>query len=93
MFQYMNKSCFSQSIFFSRQAFVICTTFTSLTVGLLAVKNNTNSERFTFIHIVVGMTTSSIGVRDGGAVAPPILAVCRHEFGQRVDIIRAKHKK
>ena len=22
---------------------------------------------------------------------PPIRAVCRHEFGQRVDIIRAKH--
>ena len=43
-----------------------------------------------------------IGVRDGGgggggsggAVAPPqtpIRAVCRHQFGQRVDIIRAKH--
>ena len=27
----------------------------------------------------------------GGAVAPPIRAVCRHEFGQRVDIILAKH--
>ena len=26
-----------------------------------------------------------------GAVAPPIRAVCRHEFGQRVNIIRAKH--
>ena len=36
----------------------------------------------------------SIGVRDGGAgggSCPPIRAVCRHEFGQRVDIIRAKH--
>ena len=36
----------------------------------------------------------SIGVRDGGAggaVAPPIRAVCRHEFGHRVNIIRAKH--
>ena len=32
-----------------------------------------------------------IGVRDGGQVPPPIRAVCRHEFGQRVDIIRAKH--
>ena len=35
-----------------------------------------------------------IGVRDGGAggtTAPPIRAVCRHEFGQRVEIIRAKH--
>ena len=32
-----------------------------------------------------------IGVRDGGAAAPPIRAVCRHEFGQRGDIIRAKH--
>ena len=35
-----------------------------------------------------------IGVRDGGAggsFAPPIRAVCRHEFGQRVEIIRAKH--
>ena len=35
-----------------------------------------------------------IGVRDGGAggaVAPPIRAVSRHEFGQRVNIIRAKH--
>ena len=34
-----------------------------------------------------------IGVRDGGAggaAAPPIRAVCRHEFGQRVHIIRAK---
>ena len=27
----------------------------------------------------------------GGAAAPPIRAVCRHEFGQRVDNIRAKH--
>ena len=40
-------------------------------------------------------TRRIIGVRDGGqgggAVAPPIRAVCRHEFGQRVDIIRAKH--
>ena len=28
----------------------------------------------------------------GGAVAPPpIRAVCRHQFGQRVDIIRTKH--
>ena len=27
----------------------------------------------------------------GGSCPPPILAVCRHEFGQRVDIIRAKH--
>ena len=38
--------------------------------------------------------TTSIGVRDGGAggaAAPPIRAVCRHEFGQRADIIRAKH--
>ena len=37
---------------------------------------------------------TGIGVRDGGqggAAAPPIRAVCRHEFGQRVDIIRAKH--
>ena len=35
-----------------------------------------------------------IGVRDGGgrggSCPPPIRAVCRHEFGQRVDIIRAK---
>ena len=37
---------------------------------------------------------TAIGVRDGGAggaAAPPIRAVCRHEFGQRVNIIRAKH--
>ena len=40
---------------------------------------------------------AAIGVRDGGAggaggaAAPPIRAVCRHEFGQRIDIIRAKH--
>ena len=27
----------------------------------------------------------------GGAAAPPIRAVCGHEFGQRVEIIRAKH--
>ena len=38
----------------------------------------------------------SIGVRYGtgggrGGQLPPIRAVCRHEFGQRVDIIRAKH--
>ena len=35
----------------------------------------------------------NIGVRDGGAggaAAPPIRAVCRHEFGQRVEIIRTK---
>ena len=36
-----------------------------------------------------------IGVRDGGqggaATPPPIRGVCRHTFGQRVDIIRAKH--
>ena len=40
------------------------------------------------------MTTGSIGVRDGGQggqLPPPIRAVCRHEFGQRVNIIRAKH--
>ena len=40
---------------------------------------------------------SCIGVRDGGqgggSCPPPIRAVCRHEFGQRGDIIRAKHKK
>ena len=37
---------------------------------------------------------SSIGVRDGGqggSCPPPIRGVCRHEFGQRVDIIRTKH--
>ena len=42
------------------------------------------------------MLALPIGVRDGGAggaVAPPIRAVCRHEFGQRVDIIRAKHNR
>ena len=27
----------------------------------------------------------------GGSCPPPIRAVCRHEFGQSVDIIRAKH--
>ena len=27
----------------------------------------------------------------GAAAPPPIRAVCRHEFGQRVDIIRGKH--
>ena len=27
----------------------------------------------------------------GAAAPPPIRAVCRHEFGQRGDIIRAKH--
>ena len=39
--------------------------------------------------------SGGIGVRDGGqggaSAPPPIRAVCRHEFGQRVDIIRAKH--
>ena len=39
----------------------------------------------------------TIGVRDGGgrgaAAPPPIRAVCRHEFGQRGDIIRAKNNK
>ena len=33
-----------------------------------------------------------IGVREGGAGgAAAIRALCRHEFGQRVDIIRAKY--
>ena len=31
------------------------------------------------------------GGRGGAAAPPPIRAVCRHELGQRVDIIRAKH--
>ena len=38
---------------------------------------------------------ATIGVRDGGSGGgspPPIRAVCRHQFGQRVDIIRAKQK-
>ena len=47
------------------------------------------------IHITaVSQCTLHIGLRDGGqgaAAPPPIRAVCRHEFGQRVDIIRAKH--
>ena len=36
-----------------------------------------------------------IGVRDGGqgGSCPPIQAVCRHEFGQRVEMIRAKHNR
>ena len=36
----------------------------------------------------------NIGVRgggQGGQLPPPIRAVCGHEFGQRGDIIRAKH--
>ena len=44
----------------------------------------------------LGVVPTPIGVRDGGAggaAAPPIRAVCRHEFGQRVDIIRAKPNK
>ena len=43
----------------------------------------------------VRLSIVCIGVRDGGQgrqlPPPPIRAVCRHEFGQRVDIIRAKH--
>ena len=51
-------------------------------------------------HVVVSSSRVSnvtkvvvyIGVRDRGRqLAPPIRAVCRHTFGQRVDIIRAKH--
>ena len=50
-------------------------------------------------HVVVSSSRVSnvtkvvvyIGVRDGGSSPPPIRAVCRHTFGQRVDIIRAKH--
>ena len=45
-------------------------------------------------HSFIKCRPITIGVRDGGAggaAAPPIRAVCRHEFGQRVDIIRAKH--
>ena len=48
----------------------------------------------TSMHDIIG---TIIGVRDGGQAAggqlppPPIRAVCRHEFGQRVDIIREKH--
>ena len=36
------------------------------------------------------MSLRAIGVRDGGQ-GGPIRAVRRHEFWQRVDIIRAKH--
>ena len=41
-------------------------------------------------HTVPLGDAKSIGVRDARTAAPPIRAVCRHEFGQRVDIIRAK---
>ena len=34
---------------------------------------------------------TGIGVRDGGQGGPPIRAVCRHESGQRGEIIRVKH--
>ena len=57
------------------------------------------SEPFESVH----SSPLTIGVRDGGAGGqggqggqlppPPIRAVCGHEFGQRVDIIRAKHIK
>ena len=50
-----------------------------------------NSEMNPSCH--TSQSLRPIGVRDGGggAAAPPIRAVCRHEFGQTVDIIRAKH--
>ena len=59
----------------------------------LAIANNTN--KYAGVRQFVDWSeTAVIGVRDGGAgggSCPPIRAVCRHEFGQRVDIIRAKH--
>ena len=50
-------------------------------------------------HVLVNGPTSKRPASDhrrtgrgaGGGSCPPIRAVCRHEFGQRVDIIRAKH--
>ena len=46
------------------------------------------------LYRVVTDLARSHRLRDGGAggsCPPPIRAVCRHEFEQRVDIIRAKH--
>ena len=44
------------------------------------------------IHPFFGRPSHRRTGRGGrGGSCPPIRAVCRHEFGQRVDIIRAKH--
>ena len=44
------------------------------------------------LDLFMGITGGAwaYGTGAGGAAAPPIRAVCRHEFGQRVLIIRAK---
>ena len=58
------------------------------------------SAIFLHIHLVSGQRRFAHAFIHGhrrtgrggqGAAAPPIRAVCRHTFGQRVDIIRAKH--
>ena len=44
--------------------------------------------KYSYVH---KHTHRRTGRGAGGGSNPPIRAVCRHEFGQRVDIIRAKH--
>ena len=44
----------------------------------------------TFTHARLCVLAQAYGT-GGQLPPPPIRAVCRHEFGQRVDIIRAKH--
>ena len=46
-------------------------------------------QRLDLFHDGIRPCTNGIGGR--GQLPPPIRAVCRHTFGQRVDIIRAKH--
>ena len=48
------------------------------------------SPSFDFCQVDMHRRTGRGGA-GGAAAPPPIRAVCRHEFGQRVDIIRAKH--
>ena len=52
--------------------------------GLIETRRHSQSTRFPGRHRRTGRGA-------GGAAAPPIRAVCRHEFGQRVDNIRAKY--
>ena len=68
--------------------------FTML-VQVMTMSKTVQIQETTTVSILC-VTHVIIGVRDGGGrggSCPPIRAVWRHAFGQRVDIIRAKPNK